>query len=112
MEISLIFKIAAVGFNEKYLESIKTKYSIVSKKKDGYIAINSNDETVVFNEYASQNVTKEIINNYEVIEIGEDEKVTLKVSDTFDYEDDSDFSNVILPSDVIFPKAYLSGWFY
>ena len=25
------------------------------------------------------------------------------------YEDDSDFSNVILPSDVIFPKAYLSG---
>lgn len=84
------FKIAAVGFNEKYLESIKTKYSIVSKKKDGYIAINSNDETVVFNEYASQNVTKEIINNYEVIEIGEDEKVILKVSDTFDYEDDSD----------------------
>lgn len=25
------------------------------------------------------------------------------------YEDDSDFSNMILPNDVIFPKAYLSG---
>ena len=84
------FKIAAVGFNQRYLESIKTKYSIVFKKRDGYIAINSNDETVVFNEYASENVEKDIINNYEVIEIGEDERVTLRISDTFEYEDDSD----------------------
>lgn len=88
--IKFEFKIVVVGCSEKYLESIKTKFSIVMKGKHKYISINTNDSAVIFNEYASAVNSYELVNNYDTIEILEDQKLTVKISESFEYEDDSD----------------------
>ena len=49
------FKIAMFKCNPKYLESIKSKYSLVIKKKDSYISVNTNESTIVFNEFEDKN---------------------------------------------------------
>lgn len=84
------FKIVMLECNEKYLESIKTKYSIVMKGKNNYISINTNDSNIVFNEYASNLTKYQIEYNNDAIDINEDEKLTIKISENFEYENDSD----------------------
>ena len=86
------FKIVMFRCNPKYLESIKSKYSLVIKKKDSYISINTNESSVVFNEFVDKNTTYEIDSNNDVIDIVEDEKLTIKISDKFEYENDSDLA--------------------
>ncbi|WP_252238209.1 DNA phosphorothioation-dependent restriction protein DptH [Clostridium sp. VAP51] len=84
------FRIVVVTCNEKYLESIKTKYSVIYGKKHSYISINTNESIVVFNEYESKQSFYDLTNNYDDVEILEDEKTILKISDVFEYENDSD----------------------
>lgn len=86
------FKIVMLECNEKYLESIKTKYSIVMKSKDNYISINTNDSTIVFNEYAQNPNRYNVEYNNESIDVNEDEKLIVKISEDFEYENDSDLA--------------------
>ena len=84
------FRIVVVTCNEKYLESIKTKFSVIYNKKYSYISINTNESSIVFNEFASTINNYELTNNYEEVAISEDDRLILKISDNFDYENDSD----------------------
>ncbi|SCN26411.1 DNA phosphorothioation-dependent restriction protein DptH [Clostridium sp. N3C] len=88
--IKFEFKIAMLKCNEKYLESIKTRYSIVMKGNNKYIAINSNESDIIFNENGKGSSKYEIDYNNETIEFNEDEKLIVKISDNFEYENDSD----------------------
>lgn len=79
--------------NEKYIESIKSRFSLVIKKKEKYISVNTNDSSITFNEFAEGNTTNyEIDANNDVINIEEDEKLTVKISENFEYENDSDLA--------------------
>lgn len=86
------FKIVMFRCSAKYFDTIKSRYSIVMKKKDNYISINTNDSEIVFNEFKENNVTYEIDTNNDVINLEEDEKLTIKISDNFEYENDSDIA--------------------
>lgn len=106
--IKFEFRIVVVNCNEKYFESIKTKYSIIINKKYSYILINTNESDIVFNEYASTPKSHELIDNYDKIDISEQEVLTLKISDNFEYENDSDLvkfklniDNCIIPFGVV-----------
>lgn len=86
------FKIVMLECNEKYLDSIKTKYSIVMKGKNNYISINTNDSRIVFNEHATTINRREVEYNNDTIDFNEDEKLIVKISDNFEYENDSDLA--------------------
>lgn len=84
------FKIVMLQCNEKYLDSIKTKYSVVMKGKNNYISVNTNDSNIVLNEYAEKSTKYEIEYNDDTIPLNKDESLTVKISDDFEYENDSE----------------------
>lgn len=86
------FKILMLQCNQKYLESIKTKYSIVMKGKNNYISVNTNDSNIVFNEYAEGANKYELEYDNEEILINGNEKLIVNISDNFEYENDSDLA--------------------
>lgn len=88
--IKFEFRIVSVGFNEKYFESFKTKYSVIVKGKNSYISINTNDSEIVFNEFALNETKYELSDNYETVEINQDDKVSVKISEDFEYENDNE----------------------
>lgn len=84
------FKIIMVDCDEKYLESIKTNFSIVMKKKNNYyIEVKTNEPSIVFNEFAQNNTVYTLEDNYQTISL-DDEQLTVKIGDNFKYENDSD----------------------
>lgn len=83
-------KIAMLRCNPKCLESIKAKYSVIVKKKNNYISIKTNNSSVTFNEFAKNQSVHEIYDNNHLINVSEDEKVIVKVSENFEYENDND----------------------
>ena len=92
-KVKFEFKIVMLKCNEKYLESIKSRFSLVVKKKEQYISINTNDSSITFNEFAEGKITNyEIDSNNDVINIENDEKLTVKISENFEYENDSDLA--------------------
>ena len=92
-KVKFEFKIVMLKCNEKYFESIKSRFSLVVKKKEQYISINTNDSSITFNEFAEGNITNyEIDSNNDVINIENDEKLTVKISENFEYENDSDLA--------------------
>lgn len=84
------FKIVMFRCSPKYFESIKSKYSLVIKKKEKYISINTNESEIVFNEFSEGNTVYEVDSNNDVIDISKDEKLTVKISDKFEYVNDKD----------------------
>lgn len=86
------FKIVMLNCSQKSFESIKTKFSIVVKKKNSYILLNTNDSTVVFNEYEDEVVNYELLNNSDKIDLTENERLNVKISESFDYDGDSDIA--------------------
>ena len=84
------FKIAMFRCSSKYFESIKSKYTLVVKKKEQYISINTNESEVIFNEFADGNTVYEVDSNDDVIEVLDDDKLIVKISDRFQYESDKD----------------------
>lgn len=86
------FKVVMLECKPQYLASIKTKYSIVMKGKNNYISVNTNDSNIVFNEYSSKSAKYEVEYNNHTININEDENVIVKISDNFEYENDSDLA--------------------
>lgn len=88
--IKFEFRIIMVDFDESYIENVKTKFSIVVAKKKSYILINSNENQIIFNEFNSKESVYTINDNYDEVEIPKDEKVVLKISDNFNYENDND----------------------
>lgn len=88
--IKFEFRIAVVSFSQSYFESIKTKYSIIVRGKNSYISINTNESSIVFNEFASNLKTYELTDNYDTVDISEDNNLTLKISENFEYENDSE----------------------
>lgn len=91
-KIKFEFKIVMLKCNERYLDSIKTKYSIYMKKNNNYISINTNDSNIVFNEYAKNSISHKVTYNNEIIELNEDDKLELKISDDFEFENESDLA--------------------
>ncbi|MDU1412557.1 MAG: DNA phosphorothioation-dependent restriction protein DptH [Clostridium sp.] len=98
------FRIVVVGCNEKYLDSIKTRYSVIINKKCSYISVNTNDSVIAFNEYANSVESHILSDNYDTIELLQDQKMELKIDDNFCYEDDNDLvkfkikvSNCVIP---------------
>ena len=87
------FRIAMVKCSEKYLESIKTKFSVVYKKNKSYILVNTNESSMVLNEFASSETVYEVKDNYQTIPLTENEKLVVKFSESFEYENDSDLIN-------------------
>ena len=87
------FRIAMVKCSEKYLESIKTKFSVVYKKNKSYILVNTNESSMVLNEFASSETVYEVKDNYQTIVLPENEKLVVKFSESFEYENDSDLIN-------------------
>lgn len=108
-KVKFEFKIVMLKCNEKYFESIKSRFSLVVKKKEQYISINTNDSSITFNEFAEGNITNyEIDSNNDVINIENDEKLTVKISENFEYENDSDLArfnlkigNELVPSGMV-----------
>lgn len=90
--IKFEFRIIMLECNEKYLESIKTKYSIVMRGKNNYISIKTNDSSLIFNEYAQSIDKYELEYNNENIDLEEDKKLIIQVSNNFEYENDSDIA--------------------
>ncbi|WP_283676946.1 DNA phosphorothioation-dependent restriction protein DptH [Clostridium perfringens] len=84
------FKIVVLNFNQKYLESIKGKYTLVVNKNDSYISINTNDSTVIFNEFANNKSEHKLTSNNEQIYIPSDELIEVKIVDDFNYENDDE----------------------
>ncbi len=106
--IKFEFKILMLKCSSKYFESIKSKYSLVIKKNNSYISINTNETTLTFNEYEQKNVIHDLYENNEVIDLHDDEKLTVKINENFVYEDDHDLvrfslriNNELIPVGVI-----------
>lgn len=102
------FKILMLKCSSKYFESIKSKYSLCVKGNNSYISINTNESTLIFNEYEQKNVIHELYENNEVIDLNEDEHLTVKINENFSYEDDQDLirfnlkvNNELIPIGVI-----------
>lgn len=84
------FKIVVLNFNKKYLEAIKSKYTLVVKKNESYISINTNDSTIVFNEFQCNKLEYELSSNNEIVNIPCDKLVEIKIADNFNYENDEE----------------------
>ena len=109
------FKIVVLNFNKKYLEAIKYKYTLVVKKNESYISINTNDSTIIFNEFESNKSEYELTSNNEQINILSDELVEVKIADNFNYENDEELirftakiENDIVPFGIIGTSQVLS----
>ena len=105
--IKFEFRIVVVSFNEKYFNGISTKFSVICGRNP-CIRINTNENTIVFNEYANNEEKINLTNNYETIDILEDSKITVNISEDFEYEDDSNstkfkinINDCIVPFEVI-----------
>ncbi|WP_195927054.1 DNA phosphorothioation-dependent restriction protein DptH [Turicibacter sanguinis] len=102
------FKIVMLKCSPKYLEAIKSKFTLVIKKKESYISVNTNDSTIIFNEFEDRETIYELDSNNDQIEVATDEKITIKISDAFEYINDSDLirfnlklENEIIPIGVV-----------
>ncbi|MCR6514273.1 DNA phosphorothioation-dependent restriction protein DptH [Clostridium sp. LY3-2] len=84
------FKIVVLNFNARYLENIKSKYSLVVKKNGSYISINTNESTIVFNEFEESKVEYKLTSNNEQVDIPSNELVKVKITDDFNYENDDE----------------------
>ena len=84
------FRIVVVSFNEKYLESIKTTFSIICEKKYACIRVNTNDNRVTFNGFEENQQKYYLNDNYSTINISDNVNLTVQVGDHFEYEDDND----------------------
>lgn len=90
--IKFEFKIVMLNCNQKAFDSIKTKFSIVMRKKNPYILLNTNDSVVTFNEYEESVVNYKILTNNEKIDLNSSERLNIKISEDFDYDGDSDLA--------------------
>ncbi len=94
--IKFEIKIVMVCCNEACLESIKTNFTIKMKKNNKYISIKTNETKLVFNQYKSEEVIKEIEKNSDLINLEEDKRLIINIKDSFEYENDSEFVRVNL----------------
>lgn len=92
--ITFKFKIVVLNCAATYLNSIKTNYSVVIKGNadKNHILINSDDNTIVYNEYEdnSQNIYIQEKNQLVFLE---DNKLVLNVDDKYPFSDDN---NIVL----------------
>ncbi|SKC77549.1 DNA phosphorothioation-dependent restriction protein DptH [Maledivibacter halophilus] len=89
--IKFEFKILLLNIQEKYLESIKTKYSlnINNSLRNCCISLNTDETEFAFNEFQKKENRYEITENGERIALEYDETLLLKISDTFQYDNDN-----------------------
>lgn len=87
------FKIVMLHCNEKTFDSVATKFSVVIKgKKIRYISINTNDPEVIFNGYCDKESQYNLAYAKEKLELVEDEKLIVKIDESYQYEGDSDIA--------------------
>ncbi|WP_300262343.1 DNA phosphorothioation-dependent restriction protein DptH [Clostridium sp.] len=107
-KIKFEFKIVVLNINKNYLEWIKSKYSLVVKKNYNYISINTNESSIIFNEFGEEEGFYELICNNEQIDINPQELMKIKISEDFNYENDEELirfnakiENEIIPFGII-----------
>ncbi|MBE6048929.1 MAG: DNA phosphorothioation-dependent restriction protein DptH [Clostridium sp.] len=106
--IKFEFRIAVVCFEQRYLESIQTTFSIKYKKNSSCIQINTNENFVIFNEFGENEQEYNLADNYDTVDILDDKRVKVQIGENFDYEDDSDvikfkanINNCIVPFEIL-----------
>lgn len=86
-----VFKMVVLRCSSSLLENIKTQYSIEMKRGNvNAIRINTDEDEVVFNEFASDRKTTKIIEENQVVSIKSNERVTVSVCDNYPYSELND----------------------
>lgn len=89
--IKFDFKIAVLRCSSSLLGNIKTQYSIEMKKGAvNAIRINTDEDEVVFNEFASDKSTIKIVEENQVISVKNNERVTIIAGDDYPYSELND----------------------
>lgn len=84
------FKIAVLRCNPKFMETIKTQYSVEIKGNDkSAIRINTEDDNVFFNNGENQKDVQ-IKKNNQIIFIGKNDSVSIAVSEDYPYSENSE----------------------
>jgi len=85
------FRIAIINCQKKYLESIRTNYSVITKGKNSgnYILINSDDSELIFNEFEEKEQNIKLIDKDQLIYV-DDDKLILSIDDSYPYSDESE----------------------
>lgn len=104
------FKIAVVRCKPKLIETIKTQYIIeVKNVGDEAVRINTEDDEVLLNTYGSEIKQVHIVENGQVVLLGENDKLSLTISDDYPYaEDNEDVHFSVATSNFVIPmiKAF------
>lgn len=85
------FRIVVVSCGIKYLNNLKTDYSVITKGKSegNYILINSDESIITFNEF-DDSASEVFINEKDQLIFVEDNKLMLNVDDRYPFTDDND----------------------
>lgn len=98
--IKFDFKIAVLRCKPKLLEGIKTQYSIEIKRKNAAaIRINTEEDDIIFNEYAENKKEIEIREKNQCVQIVSDDMLHLTVNEDYPYDEENDDVHFVLRSD-------------
>ncbi|WP_456079995.1 DNA phosphorothioation-dependent restriction protein DptH [Mogibacterium sp.] len=99
------FKIAIIRCLPKLIETIKTQYTIeVKNVGDEAVRINTEDDEVLLNNYGTEIKKSHIVENGQVVMLGENDQLSLKISDDYPYtEGNEDIHFSIATSNFVIP---------
>ncbi len=85
------FRIAAVNCKKKFMESIRTNYSVITKGKcnGNYILINSDENELIFNEFETKEQNIKLKDKDQLVYV-DDDKLILSIDDSYPYSDESE----------------------
>ena len=84
------FKIAVLRCDPALIENIKTQYSIEMRGGISAIRINTDEDEVIFNEYASSASEEKITEENQVVSVRCDERLTVIVGEDYPYSEDNE----------------------
>jgi len=90
-DIVFEFRIAAVNCKKKFMESIRTNYSVITKGKSNgnYILINSDENELIFNEFEEKEQNIKLKDKDQLVYV-DDDKLILSIDDSYPYSDESE----------------------
>ncbi|SNS20289.1 DNA phosphorothioation-dependent restriction protein DptH [Anaerovirgula multivorans] len=95
------FRIAVLTCNEKFLENIKTNYSIIIKGADKFILCNSDEDIIIFNPGQGHLRNEEVNENNVQIEIEENEELHLRFDGNNEEDEEYIRCNVVIDNIII-----------
>lgn len=89
--VKFAFKIAVLRCHSNLLENIKTQYSIETNSSIATaIRLNTDEDEVVFNEYATDKREIKIIEKDQIVSVKKDERITVIVGDDYPYSESNE----------------------